>query len=102
MNPRSTAFETRTLSITPSMNPRSTTFETGTLTKKREHSALSQMRSLILIFNRICGVMVNVLVSKAVDRGFISGVMVSLSVSKAVDRGFIGAGWCACLKSGRS
>ena len=36
--------------------------------------------------------MVKVLVSKAVDRGFISGVMVSVLISKAVDRGFIGAG----------
>jgi hypothetical protein len=34
------------------------------------------------------GVMVSVLVSKAVDRGFISGVVVSVLVSKAVDRGF--------------
>jgi hypothetical protein len=31
-----------------------------------------------------------VLLSKAVDRGFIGGVMVSVLVSKAVDRGFIG------------
>jgi hypothetical protein len=30
-----------------------------------------------------------VLLSKAVDRGFIGGVMVSILVSKAVDRGFI-------------
>jgi hypothetical protein len=30
------------------------------------------------------GVMVNVLVSKAVDRGFIGGVMVSILVSKVV------------------
>jgi hypothetical protein len=36
--------------------------------------------------------MVSVLVSKAVDRGFIGGVMVSVLVSKAVDRGFIGGG----------
>ena len=34
--------------------------------------------------------MVSVLVSKAVDRGFIGGVMISVLVSKAVDRGFIG------------
>jgi hypothetical protein len=32
--------------------------------------------------------MVSVLVSKAVDRGFIGSVMVSVLVSKAVDRGF--------------
>jgi hypothetical protein len=30
------------------------------------------------------------LVSKAVDRGFIGGVMVSVLVSKVVDRGLIG------------
>jgi hypothetical protein len=34
--------------------------------------------------------MVSVLVSKAVDHGFIGSVMVSVIVSKAVDRGFIG------------
>ena len=33
------------------------------------------------------GVMVSVLVSSAVDRGFIGGVMVSVLVSSAVDRG---------------
>jgi hypothetical protein len=32
---------------------------------------------------------VRVLLSKAVDRGFIGGVMVSILVSKVVDRGFI-------------
>jgi hypothetical protein len=37
----------------------------------------------------IGGVMVSVLVWKAVDRGFIGGIMVSVLVSKAVDRGFI-------------
>jgi hypothetical protein len=31
--------------------------------------------------------MVNVLVSKVVDRGFIGGIMVSVLVWKAVDRG---------------
>ena len=36
--------------------------------------------------------MVSVLVSKAVDRGFIGGVMISMLVSKAVDREFIGIG----------
>jgi hypothetical protein len=34
--------------------------------------------------------MVSVLVSKAVDHGFIGSVMVSVLVSKAVDRGFTG------------
>jgi hypothetical protein len=32
------------------------------------------------------------LVSKAVDRGFIGDIMVSVLVSKAVDHGFIGGG----------
>jgi hypothetical protein len=36
--------------------------------------------------------MVSVLVSKAVDRGFIGGVMMSILVSKAVDLEFIGIG----------
>ena len=36
----------------------------------------------------IGGVMVSVLISKAVDHGFISGIMVSVLVSKVVDRGF--------------
>jgi hypothetical protein len=35
--------------------------------------------------------MANVLILKAVDRGFIGGVMVSVLVSKAVDHGFIGS-----------
>ena len=39
-------------------------------------------------FNRIGGVMVSVLASSAVDRGFIGGVMVSVLASSAVDRGF--------------
>jgi hypothetical protein len=37
----------------------------------------------------IVGIMVNVLVSKEVDRGFIGGIMVSVLVSKAIDHGFI-------------
>ena len=36
----------------------------------------------------IGGLMVSVLVSSAVDRGFIGGLMVSVLVSNAVDRGF--------------
>ena len=36
--------------------------------------------------------MISMLVSKAVDRGFIGGIMVSVLVSKAVDHGFIGGG----------
>jgi hypothetical protein len=45
--------------------------------------------------------MVNVFVSKAVDRGFIGGIMVSVFFSKAVDHGFIGGG-LACLSRKRS
>ena len=48
----------------------------------------------------IGGVMVSVLVWKVVDRGFIGGVMVSVLVSNAVDRGFIGDG-LACLSRKR-
>ena len=39
---------------------------------------------------------VRVLLSKAVDRGFIGGIMVSVLVLKVVDHGFIG-GRLACL-----
>jgi hypothetical protein len=39
-----------------------------------------------------------VLLSKAVDRGFIGGVMVSVLVSKAVDCGFIGGIMVSVLK----
>jgi hypothetical protein len=46
--------------------------------------------------------MVSVLVSKAVDHGFIGGVMDSVLASKAVDHRFIGAGWRACLETSRS
>ena len=42
----------------------------------------------IYIKNHISGVMVSMLVSSAVDHGFISGVMVSMLVSSAVDHGF--------------
>ena len=48
----------------------------------------------------IGGVMVNVLLLKAVDRGFIGGVMVSVLVSKVVDRGLIGGG-LRCLSRKR-
>jgi hypothetical protein len=41
-------------------------------------------------YNRIGGVMVNVLTSSEVDRGFIGGVMVNVLTSSEVDRGFIG------------
>ena len=43
--------------------------------------------------------MVSVLVSSAVDRGFIGGVMVSVLVSSAVDRGFIGGVMVSVLVS---
>ena len=38
--------------------------------------------------NHIDGVMVSVLASSVVDRGFIGGVMVSVLTSSVVDRGF--------------
>jgi hypothetical protein len=38
----------------------------------------------------IGGVMVSMLVSGAVDHGFIGGIMVSMLASGAVDHGFIG------------
>jgi hypothetical protein len=44
--------------------------------------------------------MVSVLVSKAVDRGFIGGIMVSVFVLKVVDHGFIG-GRLACFSRKR-
>jgi hypothetical protein len=53
----------------PPINPQFTTFETRGF---------------------IGGIMVSVLVSKAVHHGLIGGIMVSMLVSKAVDRGFIG------------
>jgi hypothetical protein len=84
MNPRSTAFEISTLTITPLMNPRSTAFETSTLTITRVSVCLESGRSWVHRWG------VSILVSKAVDRGFIGGVMVSFLVSKVVDHGFIG------------
>jgi hypothetical protein len=63
MNPRSTALEVNTLTITPPMNPRSIA---------------------------LGGVMVSVFTSSAVDRGFIGSVIVSVFTSSAVDHGFIG------------
>ena len=41
--------------------------------------------------NRIGGVMISVLASSVVDRGFIGGVMISVLASSVVDRGFW---WC--------
>jgi fructose-specific phosphotransferase system IIC component len=43
--------------------------------------------------------MVSILVSKAVDCGFISGVMVSVLISKAVDHGFISGIMVSVLNS---
>ena len=49
--------------------------------------------------NRIGGVLVSVLASSAVDRGFIDGVLVSVLASSAVDRGFIGGVLVSVLAS---
>ena len=43
---------------------------------------------LLFLPNRSGGVMVSVLASSAVDRGFICGVMFSVLASSVVDRGF--------------
>ena len=47
------------------------------------------MENLQKFSNHIGGVMVSVLTSSVVDRGFISGVMVSVLTSSVVDHGFI-------------
>jgi hypothetical protein len=73
MNPRSTAFETSTLTITCGM------MINVFFSKAVDHGFIS-------------GVMVSVLVFERVDCGFIGGVMISVLVSKAVDHGFIGGG----------
>jgi hypothetical protein len=62
------------------MNPRSTAFEIRTLTIKAVDGGF------------FGGVMVSFRVSKVVDHGFIGGVMVSVLVSKEVDCGLIGGG----------
>ena len=49
--------------------------------------------------NRIGGVTVSMLVSSAVDRGFIGGVTVSMLASSAVDHGFIGGVTVSMLAS---
>ena len=49
--------------------------------------------------NRIGVVMVSVLASSEVDRGFIGGVMVSVLASSVVDRGFIGGVMVSVLAS---
>jgi hypothetical protein len=67
------------------MNPRYSAFETSTLTHPDEPTSYR-----IRDKHANPGVMVSVLVSKAVDRGFIGGIMVNVLVSKVVDRGFIG------------
>ena len=46
------------------------------------------LKNIPFHLNRISGVMVSVLASIAIDRGFISGVMVSILASIAIDRGF--------------
>ena len=49
--------------------------------------------------NPIGGVIVSMLASSAVDRGFIGGVMVSMLASRAVDCGFIGGVMVSMLTS---
>jgi coenzyme F420-reducing hydrogenase beta subunit len=49
--------------------------------------------------NRIDGVMVSVLASSVVDRGFIGGVIVSMFASCVVGRGFIGGVMVSVLAS---
>jgi hypothetical protein len=41
-------------------------------------------------YNHIGGIMVSVIASSVVDRGFIGGIMVGVIASSVVDRGFIG------------
>jgi hypothetical protein len=65
MNPRSTTLEVSTLTITPLMNPRSTTLEANMLP-----------------------ITPSLLASSVVDRRFIGGVMVCVLASGAVHRGF--------------
>jgi hypothetical protein len=49
--------------------------------------------------NSIGGVMVSMLASNPVDRGFIGGVMVSMLASNPVDRGFMGGVMVSMLAS---
>ena len=49
--------------------------------------------------NSIGGVMVSMLASNPVDRGFIGGVMVSMLASNPVDHGFIGGVMVSMLAS---
>jgi hypothetical protein len=51
------------------------------------------------INNHIGGVMVSMLASSVVDRGFIDGVMVSMLASNVVDRGFISGVMISILAS---
>ena len=51
------------------------------------------------INNHIGGVMVSMLASSVVDRGFIDGVMVSMLASNVVDRGFISGVMVSILAS---
>ena len=55
-----------------------------------QHTVHTQKLNCFYTVSLSIFIMVSVLVSKAVDRGFIGGVMVSVLVSKAVDGGFIG------------
>ena len=75
--------------------------ETSTLWKTKIHRIPSEncrnegkyslAQALQKSVNRIGAVMVSVLASSEVDRGFIGAVMVSVLASSEVDRGFIGA-----------
>jgi hypothetical protein len=57
------------------------------------------LKNIPFHLNRISGVMVSILASIAIDRGFISGVMVSVLASIAIDRGFISAVMVSILAS---
>ena len=51
---------------------------------------LVKLLNILFILHHIGGVMVIVLTSSAVDRGFIGGVIVRVFALSAVDRGLIG------------
>ena len=57
------------------------------------------LKNIPFHLNRISGVMVSVLASIAIDRGFISGVMVSILASIAIDSGFISCVMVSVLAS---
>ena len=65
-------------------------FTASTISVCRGNSGKSLLIPIFLLctMNRISGVMVSVLTSRVVGRGFISGVMVSMLTSRVVDHGF--------------